>query len=55
MKGHANLSRYSRFYVQPGDAGNLPPEEVELMRAYSTQEEKARVYAKQQRIGIQGQ
>lgn len=54
MAGHPNLSRYSSFYVKPDDVKDLSPDEIELMRAYSTQQAQARAYAKTQRgIGIQ--
>jgi hypothetical protein len=52
MDGHPNLSRYSSFYVKPEDAKDLTPEEIELMRAYATQQAQAKVYAKSQRIGM---
>ncbi|SIO38181.1 hypothetical protein SAMN05444166_4247 [Singulisphaera sp. GP187] len=47
-----NLSQYSSFYVKPEDLDKLSPEEVELMRAYATQQAQAKEYAKRQRVGI---
>lgn len=54
MAGHPALSKYTNFYVKPEDASNLTPEEVELMRAYSTIQDQAKAYNKEQRgrIGI---
>ena len=55
MKTHPTLSQYSSFYVKPDDVKDLTPEEVQLMRAYATQQAEAKAYAKSQRIGIRGQ
>lgn len=52
LRGQPHLSKYSRFYVKPGEAANLTPQEIELMRLYSTIQDNARDHAKQQRIGI---
>lgn len=54
MAGHPSLSKYQNFYVKPEDAQNLTPEEIELMRAYSTIQDQAKAYSKEQRsrIGI---
>lgn len=52
LRQHPNLSRYSSFYVKPGDIENLTPEEIQLMQLYSTQQKAARDYTKSQRIGI---
>lgn len=54
MRAHPNLSQYSSFYVKPEEAAKLTPEEIELMRAYSMQQDAAREYARQkrERIGL---
>lgn len=54
MAGHPALSKYTNFYVKPEDAQTLTPEEIELMRAYSTIQDQAKAYNKdnRQRIGI---
>ena len=52
MRGHPNLSKHTRFYVKPEDQKDLTPEEIEMMRMYSGLQDKAREYAKEQRIGI---
>ena len=54
LKGHPDISQYTDFYVKPQDAGRLTPEEIMLMREYSTIQDQARPYAKQQKqIGVQ--
>jgi hypothetical protein len=53
MAGHPALSKYTNFYVKPEEAENLTPEEIELMRAYSTIQDQAKAYNKEQRrLGI---
>lgn len=54
MAGHPNLSKHTEFYVKPDDVANLSPEELELMRAYATQEQQSREWSKaqRQRIGV---
>jgi hypothetical protein len=56
LRGQPDLSRYQRFYVNPGDQANLTPDEVEMMQLFSGLQDAARAYAKSQRtpqqIGI---
>jgi hypothetical protein len=53
MAGQPALSRHTNFYVKPEDAQGLTLEETELMRAYSTIQDQAKAYNKEQRrIGI---
>jgi len=54
LRGQPHLSKYTSFYVKPEQAENLTPEEIELMRMYSTLQGNAREYTKEQRqkIGI---
>jgi hypothetical protein len=49
---HPNLSQFTNFYVKPGDAEKLTPEEIQMMRLYAAQQQDAREYAASQRIGI---
>jgi hypothetical protein len=55
MRGHEHISEYPSFYVKPEQAPNLTPEEVELMRLYSTLQQNARNFAKGQKIGVRQQ
>ncbi len=52
MRTQPHLSRYTNFYVKPDEIGNLTREEVEMMRFYSELQERAKEFAKSQRIGI---
>ena len=36
MQGHPNLSQFTNFYVKPEDVSKLTPEDIQLMREYST-------------------
>jgi hypothetical protein len=52
MRTHPNLSTCSSFYVKPGDAAKLTPEEILLMRKYSELHDQAKKYAKQKRQSV---
>jgi hypothetical protein len=54
LRGQPHLSQHTTFYVRPGQGENLTPQEMELMRLYSTLQQHALEYAKNQRqkIGV---
>ena len=55
LQGQPGISQYTDFYVKPQDAAKLTPEDVQLMREYSTIQDAAKKYAAQQKkqIGVQ--
>jgi hypothetical protein len=56
LRGHLDLSRHQRFYVNPGDQANLMPDEVKMMQLFSGLQDAARAHTKNrrtpQRIGV---